>query len=178
MQICLDCGHVFGEEEASEQLEHYGPGMVERWMACPECGSTELAGAVICKRCGEYAAHNELSYVKATEEEIAKGLADEEDEICVCSECQHTALQRKEVRDMEGETLICLSCGSTFPKPVSYRGFAMCPQCHSLLNEVAADCPECGCTVPASQLCLVVREACDDIWVCPDCCDKFAEEDY
>ena len=58
---CLDCGHVFDEDEAGSDREWIGEDRYESnssgwmyYMACPECGSTEIVEAERCDECGDY----------------------------------------------------------------------------------------------------------------------------
>ena len=61
MYKCMECGHVFDEDEAGSAREWIGEDRYESnssgwlyYIACPECGSTEMVEAECCDDCGEY----------------------------------------------------------------------------------------------------------------------------
>ena len=76
---CIDCGYVFDEDEAGGASEWIGEDKYESnssgwmtYMACPECGSTEIVEAERCDDCGEYFDPTDLIHV---------------DDLSICQEC-------------------------------------------------------------------------------------------
>ena len=54
--ICHECGMAFDDETAMEQLEVHRevhPWFVEKFLACPACGSTRYEDAAHCRRCNK-----------------------------------------------------------------------------------------------------------------------------
>ena len=79
MYICTDCGCVFDADESASAREWIGEDRYESnssgwmyYMACPECGSTEIAEAEGCDECGEYFDKDDLIHV---------------DDVCLCKDC-------------------------------------------------------------------------------------------
>ena len=61
--VCSDCGAKFNEDNAGEDLvvhDEVRPRFVERFIKCPQCGSTRFEDAVYCKRCKEPFVEHEL----------------------------------------------------------------------------------------------------------------------
>ena len=60
MNICLDCGRVFDDEEADVIRDDPSPAGVSlpsgyyEYLCCPDCGSDYYEEAVKCLLCGEY----------------------------------------------------------------------------------------------------------------------------
>lgn len=57
MLICEECNATFDEPKIIEEPHPYGMGYAaERWAVCPDCGSTSITEAKLCKRCDTYVA--------------------------------------------------------------------------------------------------------------------------
>jgi hypothetical protein len=64
MKICLDCRHVFSEDEIAywreQRGEYWGMPCYETVCGCPICHG-EFDDAIECVNCGEYFAEYELN---------------------------------------------------------------------------------------------------------------------
>ena len=64
MQICLECGKVFEDDEIAHwqesRGEFWGFPCSETVSGCPECGG-DYEEAVECDRCGEWFSEDELN---------------------------------------------------------------------------------------------------------------------
>lgn len=56
MYRCDNCNTVFDEPKQYEEKHNLDAPPYERYMGCPECGSSEYEEFVTCDRCGEYIA--------------------------------------------------------------------------------------------------------------------------